>query len=90
MKTCKRCKVALPELDLTEETRKQLSELILDNQKLQGVKFLMGTGVTHENAKIIMDHMITQKGVCGRCDYNFEGVGPFDCPDCGAFNYNIL
>lgn len=89
-RTCCRCGNEIPELKLSDEQAVEIWGLQNQNLKLFIVKKLKDEfGYSHNESKIIMDHLNPEIGKCLICDY--DGLeGEFvDCPKCKAFNYNI-
>ena len=89
-KVCKRCSNEIPDLRLVEEARLKLYGLVYQDLKLFAVKELMDENqFSHREAKVIVDHMNQKFGKCERCDYSSLDKENSDCPECGAFNYNM-
>jgi hypothetical protein len=88
---CKKCTNEIPELNFSEEVLLEMRGLAAQDMKLFLVKKLLmdQLGVSHAAAKCIADHLNPQNGECLRC--NFEGLEGenVECPECGAFNYNL-
>lgn len=88
---CKKCASEIPELNFSEEVLLEMRALAAQDMKLFLVKKLLmdQLGVSHPDAKCIADHLNPKNGECLRCDFK-ELVGEnVECPECGAFNYNL-
>lgn len=88
---CKKCSNDIPELLFPEEVLLEMQSLAAQELKLFMVKMLLmdELGVSHKDAKVIADHLNPKHGICLRCDFDELKGQNVECPECGAFNYNL-
>lgn len=89
-KTCQRCNCLVPPPQLSHQALSELQYLILKKNRLFAVKHLMETyQLEHAAAKVLVAHWNTHFGHCHHCDFKGLDQELIDCPQGGAFNYNI-
>lgn len=86
---CKKCTNEIPELNFSEEQLLEIRSLAAHELKIFLVSRLLEQGVSHWDAKIIADHLNPKNGECLRCDFDELEGEHVECPECGAFNYNL-
>jgi hypothetical protein len=86
---CKKCTNEIPELNFSEEQLLEIRGLAGHGLKIFLVKQLTDYGVDHRDAKLMAAHLNPRPGECSNCEFDeLEGENT-ECPECGAFNYNL-
>ncbi len=88
-RTCLKCGNEIIDLKLSDEQSVELWGLQSQNLKLFIIQKLKEFGYSHNESKIIMDHLNPEIGKCFRCNYEGLEGDHVDCPKCKSFNYNI-
>ena len=87
---CKKCNNSIIELSLSEEQKLDLWSSISQGLHVVAAKVLMDlNGLNSEDANIIIAHLNKEYGKCCNCDFDQLDDENIECPECGAFNYNL-
>ncbi|MDQ1855632.1 hypothetical protein [Chryseobacterium sp. WLY505] len=91
MKTnCNKCKNEVITLKFSEEQKLDLYILMQNDLKLFAEKKIIDEfNVDKNEAKIIIQHVNNRNGRCAACEFEKLNGEYIECPNCGAFNYNL-
>lgn len=87
---CKKCKEEIVKLPLTEEQKLDLYVLRQNNSVLSFEKKLIDDfNLNSDEARAIISHLNKRRDCCVVCEAETLNGEFTECPDCGAFNYNL-
>lgn len=87
---CKKCKEEIVKLLLTEKQKLDIYALRQNNSVLSLEKKLINDFNLNKNeANTIISHLNKRHGCCVVCEAETLNGEFTECPDCGAFNYNL-
>lgn len=88
--SCRKCFLELPELIFTEEQKLEIWSLVARDLRIFAVdKLIREHHISHAEAKAIVAHINNKNGHCTSCNDDRLTGENAECPQCGAFNYNI-
>lgn len=87
---CNKCKNEVMTLNFSEEQKLDLYILMQNDLKVFTEKKLIDEfNVDKKVAKIIIQHLNNRNGSCAECEFEELNGEYIECPNCGAFNYNL-
>ena len=87
---CKKCKNEVVRINFSEEQKLDIYVLMQNDLKIFAEKKLVDDFNLDKNeAKLIVQHLNNRNGRCTECEFDKLEGEYVDCPNCGAFNYNL-
>lgn len=87
---CKKCKNEVVKIDFSQEQKLDIYILMQNDVKIFAEKKLIDEFDLDKNeAKIIIQHLNIRNGRCAECEFDKLEGEYIECPNCGAFNYNL-
>lgn len=87
---CKKCKNEVVRINFSEEQKLDIYVLMQNDLKIFAEKKIVDEfHLNKAESKIIIQHLNNRNGRCTECEFDKLEGEFIECPNCGAFNYNL-